>query len=148
MTDRRDFLKTSVLAAGATAAMTMDAKSYDEFAPFYDLCYADRRAEIAFYTSLLRPQDRRVLELGCALPARRGAGAAGGTPAGAARPRHGAGRGGLAHTVFRSHPDRRPRPAHQHSQIPPCCATFTTCFWDARARMATPSSFAANPITV
>ena len=33
-------------------------------------------------------------------------------------------------------------------QIPPCWATFTTCFCDARARIATPSSFAANPITV
>jgi ubiquinone/menaquinone biosynthesis C-methylase UbiE len=38
---------------------------YDEFVPFYDLCYPDRQAEIAFYVSLLRPGDRSVLELGC-----------------------------------------------------------------------------------
>ena len=38
---------------------------YDEFVPFYDLSYAERQAEIAFYTSLLRGQDRSVLELGC-----------------------------------------------------------------------------------
>jgi SAM-dependent methyltransferase len=41
------------------------ADLYDEFVPFYDLAYADRAAEIAFYTSLVRPEDTSVLELGC-----------------------------------------------------------------------------------
>ena len=31
---------------------------------------------------------------------------------------------------------------------PPRWATFTTCFWDARARIAIPCSLAAKPITV
>ncbi len=38
---------------------------YDEFVPFHDLFYSDRRAEIDFYTSLLRRDHRSVLELGC-----------------------------------------------------------------------------------
>ena len=38
---------------------------YAEFAPFYDLFYANRQPEIAFYTSLLRAEDNAVLELGC-----------------------------------------------------------------------------------
>lgn len=41
------------------------ANLYDDFAPFYDLADLDREPEIAFYTSLLRPGDRAVLELGC-----------------------------------------------------------------------------------
>jgi SAM-dependent methyltransferase len=42
-----------------------NADLYDEFVPFYDLAYPDRGAEIAFYTSLVRPEDTSVLELGC-----------------------------------------------------------------------------------
>ena len=38
---------------------------YDEFVPFYDLSYSDRQTEMAFYTSLLRREDKSVLELGC-----------------------------------------------------------------------------------
>ena len=38
---------------------------YDEFVPFYDLSYSDRQPEMAFYTSLLRREDKSVLELGC-----------------------------------------------------------------------------------
>ena len=38
---------------------------YDEFVPYYDLFYADRQAEIDFYTSLLESAHRSVLELGC-----------------------------------------------------------------------------------
>jgi SAM-dependent methyltransferase len=38
---------------------------YDEFVPYYDLVYTDRSDEIAFYRSLLRADDRSVLDLGC-----------------------------------------------------------------------------------
>jgi SAM-dependent methyltransferase len=46
-------------------ADTTSRNSYDEFVPFYDLCYADRAAEVDFFTGLLRSEDDRVLELGC-----------------------------------------------------------------------------------
>lgn len=39
--------------------------SYDEFARFYDMSDLDRKAEISFYKSLAREEDRSVLELGC-----------------------------------------------------------------------------------
>jgi len=52
----------SAAVGGEQAAAGRD---YDEFAPLYDLFYTERQPEIDFYCSLLRPQDRSVLELGC-----------------------------------------------------------------------------------
>ena len=44
---------------------TLAQEAYDDFAPFYDLSHLGRQPEIDFYTSLVRKDDRSLLELGC-----------------------------------------------------------------------------------
>jgi SAM-dependent methyltransferase len=47
------------------AGQRLRTDPYDQFVPFYDLFYANRQSEIDFYTSLLEPGHRSLLELGC-----------------------------------------------------------------------------------